>query len=317
MNVSTRQYLMRLIDKVPPFPNFRKFSFTDRKWYEEFYAKFPPYADFSFENLLVWCDIFDDLNISLLNNNIILTFTDPFGPKNESLYTILGDNEPIKTLKEVSSFLKDHTSSMLPDCFVDKINNKNQWRIIEDRDNWDYIYSLEKFTKMQGGDYSMLRKNMRRILRTIDNNFEFKDFDLNTTDNRIKLINLMHSWDLMFSLTDNDPLHIENKAIDRLLSMQDVLGHKCYLFYFKGQIEGFLIFHTVPQKDYIIFNHIKCSYKYRYMFDFIFLQSLAELINKGFKFVNMEQDLGSAGLRQHKLTLRPQMFLRKYKLSKP
>jgi hypothetical protein len=304
--------------KVPSFPDFRKISFNDESWYNDFYSNFSPFADLSFQNLLVWCDLKDDLQISALNENLILIFSDPFVSGNVPQFSILGDRKPLDTIQSVQRMFPEHIATMLPEKLVKPLLELHAKKIVEDRDNWDYIYSIEKFTKMEGGEYSMLRKNMRRFNKSINGDFEIVELDLKPIANRIKLINSMHTWDLIFTLTENDPLHIESTAIDRLFLLQDHVNHGCFAFYFNGTLEGFAIFHDVPQREFVIMNHIKCSYRLRYMFDFIFLETLKKLStmeDNNYRFVNMEQDLGSIGLRQHKMTLRPQEFLKKYTLS--
>ncbi len=299
---------------VPTFPNFRKFSFADKEWYDDFYSKFLPSADLSFENLFVWCNLKHDLQISTLHGNLIFTFTDPFTDEGTLFFTVLGDQHPLETIRGIQDTLPKHQATMLPECFVAPILESCSGKITEDRDNWDYIYSIEKFVHMEGGDYLRLRTKIRRFLKSVEHQVEIFELDISVLENQVTLINAMHTWDLMFSLTENDPQRIENVVLDTLFSLQGPLRHHCYAFRFNGSLQGFVICHDVPQSGYVLVNHIKCSYKYKYMFDTMFFYVLDKSLEKGYKYANLEQDLGLEGLRDHKLSLRPQGYIKKYKL---
>jgi hypothetical protein len=104
---------------------FKKFNLDCQAEYKKFYAKLPPYSDFSFNKLLVWLDIYDDLHYSIVNTNYIFRFSNPF-QDDEVSYTLIGTEKIEETLSELRDEIinANHklTLSMVPACFAEKIN---------------------------------------------------------------------------------------------------------------------------------------------------------------------------------------------------
>jgi len=95
-------------------------------------------------------NIENDVAISLLNDNLIIKFRDYI--TNEPFYTFLGTNAVENTVDSLLTlmwrFKHDEKLQLIPEKNI--LNNKKLesiYLVDEDRNNFDYIYSLEKMRR--------------------------------------------------------------------------------------------------------------------------------------------------------------------------
>jgi hypothetical protein len=81
---------------LPQFPNFKKLSIEDRPLIEAISKNFPEYSEYNFSCMFVW-DVSDPVYFSILNNNLILKFTD-FRSRSY-YYSLIGNNMVDERLK--------------------------------------------------------------------------------------------------------------------------------------------------------------------------------------------------------------------------
>ena len=301
-----------MLKGLTTYPNFRPIQESDASWYEKFYEQFDPYADFCFANLLTWININDDLELSNLNGNVVFRFTDIFSRNSlEPSLSILGNSLANETVDALVSTTPDsHAITMVPECFVQNLSLESHI-ISEDRDNWDYIYDIPTFLRLDGPTYKRLRYQITSFEKAHKDHTTVDLKDISSPHEGKELISLLRSWNRAYQF-GNDPEEIENIALQRrLVSLSGANGHLITIR-INGQIEGFLITSIFPSKQTAIIHHIKCSYRYELLFDFFFHQGLSALAARKVLYVNLEQDLGIEGLRHHKLLLRPEKFLKKY-----
>jgi hypothetical protein len=67
--------------------------------------------------------------------------------------------------------------------------------------------------------------------------------------------------------------------------------------------------------DYAIGHFEKALKEHNGLYDYLKHTTAKELHEKGVKYINYEQDLGIVGLRQTKLLLHPEHYLKKYSIS--
>ena len=288
----------------------------DKSWYTAYYEKFDPYADFYFGNLLTWLNINDDLEISQLNGNVVFRFTDVFSRKTlAKSYTILGDQQADGTIHDlITSTPRISPITMIPECFALRLTEFKD-KIVENRDNWDYVYDVNEFVALDGPNYRRVRYQINAFDRLYGRSAEAEVLLLNSAEQGAELIRQLKSWGRAYQY-GNDPEEIEDVALQkRLISLSGAGSHVLKLK-IKGCIEGFVVFTFPVSRSNAIVHHIKCSYKYEHMFDHLFSETMRFLSRNGVKALNLEQDLGIEGLREHKLLLRPSGFLKKYSLER-
>ncbi len=150
---------------APEFPVFKLLELSDKKQIEKITSQFQPYSDFNFASLWSW-NLTNKIAISKFNENIVVNFTDYI--TNEEFYSFIGNKKVTETAKELMSFLFARNLKpnlrLVPEVSVVDID-RNKINVIEDRDNFDYIYNVEELSNLQGAKFSKKRNHVRAFLR--------------------------------------------------------------------------------------------------------------------------------------------------------
>ena len=85
-----------------------------------------------------------------------------------------------------------------------------------------------------------------------------------------------------------------------------------YDAYFNEELVGFVIFEVIG--NYSILHFEKCDTRITGLGYFIKYQTINILKDLGVKTLNYEQDLGILGLRQAKISMNPDTYLKKFSI---
>ena len=150
---------------IPEFPNFKKLELSDKEAVEKFTQKYPPYSDFNFVSIWSW-NVDGEMKISQLNGNLVVRFIDYI--TNEPFYSFLGDNttnETAETLLELSR--REGITlqlKLMPEDSIKGLNDQ-KFKIVESRDNFDYVYSLSSLYECNGKAYEKQRLLVNRFCK--------------------------------------------------------------------------------------------------------------------------------------------------------
>jgi hypothetical protein len=300
---------------IPKFPNFKKIELTDKEDVEEFTSKFPPYSDFNFTSLWAW-DTNDERMFSELNGNLIVRFTDY--ETCEPFFSFLGTNEPERTSRELINFAKKSGVSpvlrFVPEESVAGLL-ESDLLIEEDRDNFDYIFSISQLSTFSDIKYKAKMRGVNKFL-TLYPNAVFKSEKLINPILCEHVVNLLQKWTIKkeSSLeTYNLGFESEKKALRKILQMKNknLLIFTCFL---NDNLIGFEIDEILLHK-YATSHFSKADISYNGIYDFLNMKLSQYLKNEGVEFCNWEQDLGIKNLRKSKMSYRPVNFLKKYRIS--
>lgn len=309
----------------PIFPHFRKLVPEDRDEYLNLYGLVEPYSDFSFNNLIIWLDLNDDLEVSQYQGCILLRFTNPFEhTKKERAYTVLGN----KNCLEVVQSIFEHQQSekevpkliMVPECVVSDMlqtHDLPQNLVIRaSRNHCDYIFNVNEVVAAQGGAYEELRRSLRLFAKKNAGEVAVQTFDLGQPETHARLLAALKDWQKDEGFVANDPTFDEEKALKRYFTFNKACPAVCQGFFLDGKLFGFTIIHYPPQKDWVIFNHLKCSRDVPHGYDFMYYATMCQLKTQQITSVNFEQDLGITGLSLHKRHLGRSDYLYRYDVSR-
>jgi len=284
--------------------------------YEKWFQQFKPYSDFSFNNLLIWLNLNDDLELSALGDTLIYRYTNPFGEKRIT-YTLLGRKTVQHAIEQVFTLQKQSNSemqlSMVPEEATEYIDQA-KYVITEDRDDFDYIFDSRNWYYLPSTE-KHLRRRVKHVAVNYGDDLLIRELDLNIPENKALIVNGMHLWKAFYSIAGNDKLGLEGLAINNCLSVAGEVDEKCLAIYVNDILVSVLLYHLPPQTEYAIINHVKCDYKIPNIFDFTIYCAISKLYPQGIKYFNGEQDLGIEGLRKHKQLLHPVDFLKRYSVS--
>lgn len=187
-------------------------------------------------------------------------------------------------------------------------NYSESLSITESREVAEYIYDCEKFAAMQGGEYHDRRKHVRKFLDTYKDRWNLENVSPAYFS---QMLSLSETW-LKTKVTDDNrtQLMCEHRAIEKSLKYWDELGMEGLVLFIDGELKGFIYGMKLDSQTYnamILKSDKSCVYVSPFLY-----RSYAELCGKSAKWVNLEEDLGDPGLRQMKLSYRPDHLLNKY-----
>ena len=308
----------------PIFPHFRKFTPQDRAEYLAYYARVEPYCDFSFNNLIIWLDLHDDLEISRLASCLVLRFTNPFQRSEHKAYTLLGERDCLKATHTLFSYrqaLGEPTELvMVPECAVSNMLKTHQLPqdlvIRASNDHRDYLFETADVIALEGGKLLNLRRNLHVFHRQHPEGITMEMYDLLDRGDQMRILRGLETWQKDQGFIKNDPNFDEIKALRRYFQYAKVCPAECRCFFLNGIMFGFSIVHRPPQRGWAIFNHLKSSRNIPHSYDYVYYETLQQLYKEGITMVNFEQDLGIEGLRIHKKQLGRADFLYRYDISR-
>lgn len=295
----------------PKFPDFKILTIEDKELVESFTDKIPPYSDFNFTNLWAW-NIDGGRKISILNNNLVILFTDY--RTTEPTFSFLGENMIDETAETLLAYTKDYgvepQLNFVPEALA--INLESQkLNIREDITNHDYIFSVAEIANPQNNDLKTKCRLANCFLeKNPDAYFTIQKLQNDTL--REQIFSVLHCWGENKKAKDKE-YEIENEelAIKRLLETAG--EHRLMLsgVYLDKQMIGFSIDELLPN-NYALSHFIKADINYKGIYEFLNQQVAGYLEQQGVKYWNWEQDLNIEGLKQLKLSYRPSHYLKKY-----
>lgn len=299
---------------IPEFPNFKKLELSDKNEIEKFVSKFPPYSAFNFTNLYAW-NIRDDRKISKLNGNLVVLFTD-YDTK-EPFLSFLGTNKCKDTALELLYFADK--SKIFPKLrFITEESIKSlqfaNLHIEEDRDNFDYLFSILKLSKFQGIKFKKHRNLTTRFSKDYPDAV-FQIENLNDLLTQEKIHNVLRQWENGKKIQNKTyDLRFEEKALYRLLEniTSPSLILSC-IFLHKVMI-GFSIDEILSNQN-VMSHFIKANNSYKGIYEFFNKELAKYLKSQNVEVWNWQQDLNITNLRKTKLGYRPISFLKRYVVS--
>ena len=299
---------------IPIFPNFKKLELTDKEEVEKFTSKFPPYSDFNFTSLWAW-DTDGERMISELNGNLVVRFTDY--ETCEPFLSFLGTTEPERTARELIRFAETSGISpvlrLVPEESIKDLSGSDLL-VEEDRDNFDYIFSVSELANLQGIKFKGKRHLAGKFLREYpDISFELKK--PNDPAMRKQIVSVFQDWtNKKIADKKAHDFEYEGMAIERLLQITNNKNLIVSCIFLSDVMVGFSIDEILPSRN-TVSHFIKADISYQGIYDFLNKKLAQYLSSQGIIYWNWEQDLGIGYIKRSKMSYRPVNFLKKYKIS--
>ncbi|MEG1559332.1 MAG: DUF2156 domain-containing protein [Clostridia bacterium] len=178
----------------------------------------------------------------------------------------------------------------------------NEYKLKEDRDNYDYVYATKDLINLSGKRYHAKRNHINRFA------YEYEFMTLHSFD----LPECMNVYDKWLQTKDvfQSGVMGERDAIKRIIEHSPTLDVKIGGIRIDGKLVAFTVGENITEDSGLI--HIeKAESGYEGLFTLInrdFIEH--EFINK--IYINREEDMGLPGLRKAKLSYYPEHFIEKY-----
>jgi hypothetical protein len=178
------------------------------------------------------------------------------------------------------------------------------YSVVEDRDNFDYLYLRTDLAELSGKTYH----KKRNLVNTFINSYDYEQKPLRK-ENVADALAVLDSW------RQTKGYDGDYAASREALELFDVLGMRGCVYYVGGAPAGWCLGEPLSKARMFAVHFEKGIEDYKGIYQFI-NQAFAQALPSYFKHINREQDLGDEGLRQAKMTYRPCSFVNKYRVVK-
>lgn len=277
--------------------DFKPLTFEDKPLFDEYFDL----TDFrnsekNFSNLFMWRKDYD-YEYAIVDDFLIVR---GYSKNNERFYHYpygIGDSSRVIELLE-----KEEGPLMFKPVLREMMEPlKNlDYEFEERRDSFDYIYTTDKLINLKGSKLRNKRRWIKKFQDSYDYTYEPID-DSNLEDAKEFTLELIRN-------TNND--FNELVAMEEMFNHFNGLGIKGCIIRVDGEIVGVSTGEELT-KDTVIIHCERGNRDYEGIYNVI-NQEFVRKQWSDYKYVNREQDLGIEGLRQAKLTYRPDILLEKY-----
>lgn len=290
--------------------NFKKLNLEDKEVFDKYLTPFNfKSCEYSFTTLFIWKEACS-IEYAIYDGILILKkrdfdgkihFMQPIGYKKEQLKEIF---QLLKEYKE--EFNMDYLFKDLEGEFLEDLREycNVEAEIIEDRDNFDYIYPSSSLISLSGKKLHGKKNHYNQFVK----NYEYYIKDIREADEE-ECIEAVEEW-LHHKGNPDEHLKYEAKGIDELLKNKDKLDFDGIAVYVKDKIAALTMGEKMNEEMAII--HIeKADPEIKGLYSFV-NKSFVEQCFSDVNIINREQDLGKEGLRKAKQSYKPFEFVKKY-----
>ncbi|MDR2874069.1 MAG: phosphatidylglycerol lysyltransferase domain-containing protein [Methanobrevibacter sp.] len=284
--------------------NFKPISLSDKPIFDDYFNKTDfNNAEKNFSNLFMWRKTYE-YEYAIINDCLCIKgkLRDSKKPFCHFPYGGCNIKYSMSLIKEV--FKKESDcfiiKPLLPEmkkCLEKSLEN---FTLIEDRNSFDYIYKSNKLISLAG---SSLR-NKRRGLKKFRDTYIYSYEEINS-DNLIEAKEFTINY-IKDSNNDTDEIIAMEEMFDNFFK----LGIKGCVIRIYGKVVGVSTGEELT-KNTVLIHCERADAKFEGIYNCI-NQEFCEKQWPNYKFINREEDLGIEGLRQAKLTYRPDLLLSKY-----
>jgi len=252
------------------------------------------------------------MKFSALNENLVIKMPDYISGK--EIISFIGINKPNLTRSTLLQYAKKDDIRaelrLIPHATATKID-PSKFSVEQDPDNFDYVFSTEKLSKLKGGDFKVKRHLSNRFINKYPKAV-FRTSLVSDSASQKQVIELLKVW----QNCRNDTVELENIAIYRLLELSKIKQNNLILsgIYMEENLVAFSI-DEILSGDYAISHFFKSNNEYSGVSEYINQKSAQFLLKHGVKLWSWEQDLGLSGLRKSKNSYRPVTLLKKYNIN--
>lgn len=281
--------------------NWKKLTIDSRDEIQEFLKNKFETSDMNFTNLFLWS--FSE-NIQYAVNEEIL-YIKGFYEGDEYYFSPVSkvDNEEsivaaIEKIKE-----KDGRIVFIPEKYAEFL--RADFEIKEERDSFDYIYLQEDLAELKGRKFSSKKNKVNKFKKIYNFTYEKISKD-NIEDIRV----FQREWS---ENRKGDSIIVsETMGIEEILNNYERLELRGGIIKVDGKIVAYAIGEKLTDSMGVI--HIeKGIFDYQGSYQMINMYVAKEEFSD-VEFLNREDDFGSIGLREAKLSYQPIKFIKKYSL---
>jgi len=253
-------------------------------------------SEFTFANLYLFRDRYqyrftmlpDNLPAIIGHDNDMPFFMLPCGlPDAETLSRLFTDHATLKCVT-------DSQKTSLEDF---------GYTVVEDRDNFDYLYSRADLAELRGRKFS----KKRNLIKAFINDYEYTAKPL-LEEHIPEALSILDQWSEERS--DKGDYYPAREALQKAWGLQLCGG----IYYVENLPVAYSLGEELANRTSFVIHFEKAVQGYKGLYQFI-NQAFAAILPDSYDCINREQDLGNDGLRQAKQSYQPSGFVVKYRAS--
>lgn len=290
--------------QIPDYPEFIALDFEHKLFFDQAFKKCPPQiSEFTFTNLFSWKGIYD-YKVSLLDGLLILRLG--LGEPARFLQPI-GAAEPIEVMGHVLEDTKG-VFIRISENVAEFFEKGSHFKVEEDRNNWDYLYLYSDLTDLPGRKFD----GKRNLIKKFKSEYGYAYMDINVSDAAL-ILEFEDAWCTIKDCDRVEGLNNERGMVRRLISHFADFDLKVGAIKVNGKIRAVAVGEAL-NADTLVMHILKADPALAGLYQ-IMLNDFLRVQAKVFKYVNLEQDLGIAGLRASKQSYHPLRMVKKYNVS--
>lgn len=287
---------------IPPYPEFADISLDMR---DELLPRLnlspDGISEFTFSNLYLFRSTYG-YRLSRVSEDVLLVEGSKQGKSFFYAPLELPPDGILREMMDRKDYLKNLSERQIA-LHGDRLRAMG-YEIVEDRDNFDYVYERKDLAELVGKTYH----KKRNLVNAFTNSYS-------CVSSRLDHENLGDALEVLKEWADIKGEHGDFDASKEALERHEWLGMQGCVYYVEGQPVGWCLGEPVAAGSMFAVHFEKGIDRYKGVYQFI-NQSFAKELPEEYRLVNREQDLGDEGLRQAKLTYRPSGFVKKHRLVK-
>ena len=290
---------------------FKKIDLDDREWIDEILKKANLMGcEYTFANNYMWGEQYQ---LEVAN---VLGFYCSRNGKSELEYSFpIGEGDLLKVIRFLEEDAKDRgTKFVMKGLLPEHVTMLNllcpdEFEFTNSRDDCDYIYTVEKLSKLAGKKLHGKRNHIARFKDDEDWQYE------TITDANMKdCLDMNRRWCEKYQCFESASLRHEACAVKKAFRHYKELGLRGGLLRKKGEVIAYSVGEPLSDNTFVV--HIEKA--------FAEIQGAYPMMNQQFvlhecqefEYVNREEDLGEEGLRKAKLSYYPDILLDKFRATK-
>jgi len=288
--------------EIPQHPDIRPLQFSDKALFDGMFNLFQPQmSELTFANLYLFRKV-HNYQLSMLNGSIVV-FGRGYDGREYFLPPLGGDAAAVsdKLLKDGLMLFADE-ESMAGWLDIDGVNR------VEDRDSFDYLYLRDEMATLPGNRFH--KKKNRISYFTARHDYQS---DLLTSDDVAECRKLLLVWHASVNQIRGKAVDFDFEACDEALVLLEELGLQGVVIRVDGVVSAFSLGEKLNDNTTVC--HFEKADPY--------MEGLSQLVNREYAarlfndcvYVNREQDLGEAGLRNAKLSYHPTRLINKFRIT--
>ncbi|MHB9133129.1 MAG: DUF2156 domain-containing protein [Armatimonadota bacterium] len=297
---------------IPTFPDFKPIELADKDALETYVAAHPPLAsEYNFTNLFGWREV-DNYHLAAYQDGFLIR---KFYQETMSFLQPLVPEHGVDAVRDCLAYLQDKSTNpvieRVGEDFVTAFPQlAEEFAVREDRDNFDYLYSVQDLIDLKGAQYH----DKKNLLNQFINKHNYRYLPL-TAECAQECLQFAHSWCEERRCERIEGLAQENCATVQILQHFAELGASGGILEVEDKLVAFTIGEPLNPDTFVI--HIeKGAGEYTGVYQAINWEYLRHAAT-GYTYVNREQDLGVPGLRKAKESYNPVRMGKKFRVSLP